>query len=164
MRDQRGFSLLELLMVVGIIAVIAAIAIPTLQAALLRAHVASVTTDAKALHTAFKQHYIDQSEYPFQTGSDAFDLATFEPLRSQGYYTGSVWTRLAGRSADGFDSPDDGGMNQEFWLEMTLAYDQSVRFLVADSDDAPLGGGDWYDGVFLYRDGQLKALHEVTRQ
>ena len=164
MRDQRGFSLLELLMVVGIIAVVASIAIPTLQAALLRAHVAQVTTDAKALHTAFKQHYVDLSEYPFQTGADAFDLATFEPLNSMGYYTGSVWERLVDSEADSYDSPDDGGMNQEFWLEMTLAYDPTVRFLVADSDDAPLGGGIWRDGIYLYKDGNLRALHEVTRQ
>ena len=164
MRDQRGFSLLELLMVVGIIAVIAGIAIPTLQAALLRAHVAQVTTDAKALHNAFKQYYVDISDYPFQTGADAFDLTNFEPLASMGYYTGSVWTRLDGGEADGYDSPDDGGTNQEFWLEMTLAYDPSVRFLIADSDDAPLGGGVWRDGIYLFKDGNLKQLNEVTRQ
>ena len=158
MRNQRGFSLLELLMVVGIIGVIAGIAIPMLQQALLRAHVAAVTTDAKAVHSALKKHYIDNSEY-----AETVDVATFEPLASDDYYSGGVMYRLINSEADAYDSPDDNGVNQEFWMEMTLAYDNSVRFLIADSDDAPLGGGLWRDGVFLYKDGVLTDLDKVLK-
>jgi hypothetical protein len=41
---------------------------------------------------------------------------------------------------------------------MTLAYDPSVRFLIADSDNAPLAGGDYMDGIYLYKNGVLHAL------
>ena len=158
MQSQRGFSLLELLMVVGIIGVLAGIAIPLLQQALLRAHVAAVTTDAKAVHSALKKHYIDNSEY-----ADTVDVASFEPLASGDYYSGGVMHRLIDSAADAYDSPDDNGVNQEFWMEMTLGYDPTVRFVVADSDDAPLGGGAWLDGVFLFRNGVLTPLQSVNR-
>jgi hypothetical protein len=59
---------------------------------------------------------------------------------------------------DGYDSPDDGGPNQEFWLEMTLQLDPGIRMVVANSNDAPLSGGDWLDGIYLYRDGVLSKL------
>ena len=41
---------------------------------------------------------------------------------------------------------------------MTLKRDPSIRLLVARSDDAPLSGGVWLDGVFIYRDGRLEPV------
>jgi prepilin-type N-terminal cleavage/methylation domain-containing protein len=156
---SRGFSLVEVLVVVAIIAVLMGIMVPLMQAALLRAHVGAMAHDCRTLHTAFKQHYLDFDMYPNSTDPPAFDLATFEPLISQGYYSGDIVPRLEGLTADGYDSPDDTGVNQEFWIEMTLDFDPSVRFLVADSDDAPLSGGQAMDGVYLYRDGVLRSLN-----
>lgn len=157
-KKQAGFSLIELLVVVAVIAVVAAIAIPLLQQALLRAHVGAVTTDARAVYTAFKQHYVDLSAYP---DSGAFALDTFEPLGSMQYYTGTGAQKLQGNTADGYDAPDDSGLNQEFWLEFTLEFDPTVRLLIADSDDAPLAGGDYKDGIFLYKNGSLIPLQSV---
>jgi len=153
MRMQRGFSLLELLVVMATVMVLMAMAIPIFQDALLRANTASLSTDAKALYVAVKQYYVDNNTYP-PTGS--FDEASFAPLSSMGYYTGRVWTRLANDQADGYS-----GDAEEFWLEMTLDIDQSVRFLIADSDDAPLAGGDFKDGVFVYIDGELKEIGQT---
>jgi hypothetical protein len=45
---------------------------------------------------------------------------------------------------------------------MTLDFDPTVRFLVADSDNAPLGGGNYMDGVFMYRDGTLHPFTSVV--
>ena len=59
---------------------------------------------------------------------------------------------------DVYQSPDDQGLNQEFWLEMTLERDPSIRLLVTHSDDAPLSGGVWLDGVFVYRNGKLEPV------
>jgi hypothetical protein len=120
-----------------------------------------LTTDAKAIYLAFKQYNIDFSAYPNAEDAPNFQLDTMEPLVSLGYYTGSVSTKLAGNQADGYDSPDDQGQNQEFWLEFTLDFDPTIRYLVADSDDAPLSGGDYFDGVYLYRDGVLTPLYAV---
>jgi hypothetical protein len=91
----------------------------------------------------------------------AFDLVSFEPLVSAGYYDGAVKPKLFAEAADGYDSPDDTGTNQEFWLEMTLMYDPTVRFLVADSNDSLLGGGEHYDGIYLFKDGVLTPIGSV---
>jgi prepilin-type N-terminal cleavage/methylation domain-containing protein len=159
---QRGFSLLELLIVVAIIAILMAIAVPVMREAILRAHISAVATDAKAIYVAFKRHHMDNSQYPNESDTPAFELDTFQPLVSMQYYDGRVLPKLLEHQADAYSSPDDGGPNQEFWLEMTLAYDPSVRFLVSDSDDAPLAGGGYFDGIFLYRNGALTPLTHMN--
>jgi type II secretory pathway pseudopilin PulG len=153
--------LLELLIVMSIIFIISSMLIPMMRAALLRAHVSAIATDAKILHGAFKQYFVDMNMYPNASDAPAFDLATFEPLVSAGYYDGRVAPKLVDEQADGYDSPDDRGLNQEFWLEMTLSYDPSIRFLVADSHDSPLGGGGTFDGIYLFRDGVLTPIGNV---
>jgi len=155
---QRGYSLIELLVVVATLAVIMAITVPLMRSAILRAHVGSLAADAKTIHLAFKRFYIDNNMYPNAGSDPSFDLATFEPLVSEGYYDGHVLGKLLDQAADGYDSPDDRGVNQEFWLEMTLEVDPSVRFLVVDSDDAPLSSGVYRDGIYMYRDGVLTPL------
>jgi len=158
MGSQKGFSLLELLVVVATIAILAAIAIPLMRDAILRAHISAAATDAKAIYVAFKRHHMDKNMYPYASTDPAFQLDTFEPLVSLGYYDGRLASRLVDEQADAYDSPDDNGVNQEFWLEVTLAYDTSVRFLIADSDDAPLAGGRYMDGIYLFRNGVLTPL------
>jgi len=158
---SRGFSLIELMLAAAIIGVLAAIAIPMVQQADLSDDVGAVADEAKTVYAAFKQHYVDESVYPFASSDPSFELDTFEPLRSLGYYEGDIATRLVGEKADAYDSPDDQGENREFWLEMTLRADPSIRFLIADSDDAPLAGGEHVDGIFIYRDGVLKPIHDI---
>ena len=155
---QRGFSLLELLMVVGIIGVLAAIAIPILREAVVKAQVRAVVSEGRTVHTAFKTYYLDHDQYPDQgAGAGTFDLASFDPLTSGGYYEGAVGQRLVNRQPDAYGAPD---ASQEFYLEMTLKIDTTKRFLVADSDDSPLGGGasKAYDGVYAFDNGQQMDL------
>ena len=158
---KSGFTLVEMLIVMAIIFIIAAIAIPMLRATLLRSHISAAAADARVLHGAFKRHFVDMNAYPNAEDAPAFNLATFEPLIQLGYYQGRMFGRMMGDKADAYDSPDDLGLNQEFWIEMTLRYDPSIRFLVADSDNAPLGGGDYYDGIYLFRDGVLTSIAAV---
>ncbi len=150
---QRGFTLIELLIAVAIIAVLMAIGIPEMLEARTRAEMRSAMSDLRSLHTAFKEYFIDHNEYP--DGGSNFNLVNMNPLMKFGYYRGLITAKMLGGKADGYDAPDDLGTNQEFWLEMTLKRDPTVRFLVADSDDAPLGGGTEYDGVYVFRNGVM---------
>jgi len=90
------------------------------------------------------------------TGS-AFDERTLDPLRKRGYYRGTLTSHVLDGAVDAYESPDDQGPNREFWVEMSLRSDPRVRVLVARSDDAPLGGGVWRDGVYVFRDGVLEG-------
>jgi len=100
-RNQQGFSLLELLIVVAVIAIIVAIAIPLMRDAMTRAHISATATDAHAIQVAFKRFYIDNNMYPNSASAPAFELDTFEPLVASGYYDGRIVSRLVGLSADG---------------------------------------------------------------
>lgn len=149
---QRGFSLIELMIVLVIAAVLMAIAIPMMREALVRGMIGAATAEARTIHHAMKSYNVDFSGYPSATG---FDKATMEPLVTLGYYDGRLTPRVLGGRLDGYDSPDS---QAEYWLEFTLRHEPTVRFLVCDSDDAPLAGGTYYDGIVLYRKGVLKLL------
>ncbi len=159
----KGFSLVELLVVVAIIGILMAITIPMMQSAMLRAHVGAMASSSRIVFNAFQRFYIDFNMYPNSTDPPAFELDTFEPLIDLEYYDGQILTKLDNEQADAFDSPDDEGINQEFWLELTLAYDPTVRFLITDSDNAPLSGGAHMAGIFLYKNGVLHSLNDPVR-
>lgn len=152
---QRGFTLIELLVVVAIIGILMAIVMPMMREALLRAHISSAVTDARSIHMAFKRYAVDNNAYP---DDGAVDLASFEPLVSGKYYDGRVGSRLLNDQADAYGAPDDMGQNMEYWMEISLAYEPTVRLVIADSDDAPLSGGTMVDGIALYKNGVLKPL------
>lgn len=137
--------MLELLVVVATVMILAAIAMPTFQEALVRANTSSLATDAKAVYVAIKQYYVDNNTYP---ATADFGLQSFEPLLAMGYLGRSVVSRLNNLQADAYL-----GNTSEFWLEMTLRTDTSIRFLVADSMNAPLGGGDFRDGIYVFVNG-----------
>jgi prepilin-type N-terminal cleavage/methylation domain-containing protein len=154
-----GFTIVEVLIVLAIVAVLAAIAIPELHKARVRAEVGALAGDARTLYMGFKQFYVDYGMYPNASDPPAFDLDTFAPLTTgKYYYRGNISRMLMSGRPDAYDSPDDLGANQEFWLEMTLSLDPAVRMVVANSNDAPLSGGEWLDGIYLYRDGVLSRL------
>lgn len=157
-RTERGFSLIELMIVMLIMFIITSMTFPLFKSAILRAQAGAVASDARTIHLAFKRYYIDNDEYPNAGSTPAFNLATFEPLVSGGYYGGQVLPKLEGDQVDAYDSPDDEGVNQEFWLEMTLKVEPRIRFLIADSDNAPLGGGDDYNGIYMFKDGVLTPM------
>ena len=157
-QKNQGFSLIEMLVVMAILLIITSMMFPLFKSAILRAQVGAMASDAKAIQMGFKRFYIDNDMYPNASDDPAFQLDTFEPLVSEGYYDGRVAGKLEDDQADAYDSPDDEGRNQEFWLEMTLKVDPRIRFLVADSDNSPLGGGAHYNGIYMFKNGVLTPL------
>ncbi len=65
-----GFTLIELLIVVAIIGILAAIAMPNFLNAQVRANIARVHADHKALENALEQYFLDNNSYPPSSHSD----------------------------------------------------------------------------------------------
>ncbi len=63
-RDHRAFTLIELLIVVAIIAILAAIAVPNFLEAQVRAKVSSVKAGFRTIKTGLESYWVDYSKYP----------------------------------------------------------------------------------------------------
>ncbi len=64
MTRQNAFTLIELLIVVAIIGILAAIAVPNFLNAQVRAKIAKVDSDMKSLSTALESYAIDNNSFP----------------------------------------------------------------------------------------------------
>lgn len=67
---KNAFTLIELLIVVAIIGILAAIAVPNFLNAQIRAKVARVKGDLKAVSTALEAYRIDNNSFPLGPGAD----------------------------------------------------------------------------------------------
>jgi type IV pilus assembly protein PilA len=74
--DEDGFTLIELMVVVLVIAILIGIAIPTFLGLRARAHDRSAQSDLRNGFTAVKAYYTDQESY---AGFDAVDGQAIEP-------------------------------------------------------------------------------------
>lgn len=64
MRDRRGFTFIEMLIVVAIIGILATIALPSFQLAVTKAKEAALKENLFILRDVIDQYYADQERYP----------------------------------------------------------------------------------------------------
>jgi prepilin-type N-terminal cleavage/methylation domain-containing protein len=97
-RNQKGFTLVELLIVIAIIGILAAIAIPQFSTYRAKAFIAATKSDAKNAYTAL-QAYI--SEYPSVTppGVSATGPATLGEPYAASRVSKDVTIAIAGSAA-----------------------------------------------------------------
>ncbi len=81
---ENAFTLIELLIVVAIIGILAAIAVPNFINAQIRAKVARVQSEEKSIRDAYTQYFMDRNAWPpHMDGSEAQHRAGYR-LRCAG--------------------------------------------------------------------------------
>jgi type IV pilus assembly protein PilA len=111
-RNEKGFTLIELMIVIAIIGILAAIAIPQFNSYRSRSYNAGALSDMKNIQTALEAYYVDHQHYP-----NAVDVVTdaTNPIQTNygytrtkgvtdggnivgdkvGYTVGPIWNSLA---------------------------------------------------------------------
>jgi type IV pilus assembly protein PilA len=136
-RAQDGFSLIEILVVVLIIAILAAIAIPSLIGQTARASDAAAKTQIGTLQTAMKEFAMDNSGS--YEGATLAKLQAIEPtLKDE---TTAVAKEVAGASATSFEVESEAvGSNDVYKLTSSNG---EVARSCAPADAGGCKGGGW---------------------
>ena len=94
MRGRRGFTLIELLIVVSILGLLAAIAVPKVQAARAHARAADVVGALRAVRIAATIYYDSANAWPPTAASGAIPtgLVGYLPRSGNGIFSGTGWT------------------------------------------------------------------------
>ena len=91
-KDEKGFTLIELMIVIAIIGILAAIAIPQFNAYRARSYNASANADMRNLQTSMEGYYVDFEIYPTcaDTAEVISTLGGYGFTKSSGVVIGAV--------------------------------------------------------------------------
>ena len=89
-RENKAFTLIELLIVVAIIAILAAIAVPNFLEAQTRAKVSRVKNDFRTLKTGLEAYRVDNNDYPLDLGGPEAEDRAYKMLTTPIAYMTSI--------------------------------------------------------------------------
>lgn len=87
LRDEKGFTLIEMMIVVAIIAILSAVAIPKFNESLALTNTTRVQADLQSLDTAIAMYRLQNGKYP----NDLSDLDDYIDVTSVQAPTGDVY-------------------------------------------------------------------------
>jgi len=162
-RNDRGFTLVELMVAVVIIGLASAIAVPVLQDATTKARRNAMLADGRVLYDAFMTYYVDEGQFPSEWGPDGFNKTTLAPLSTGGYFpiAKAYLGKLAGSRVLLYLAPNIGSPDSEYIAIMRAAHDPDMIIVVAHTGIIGVAG-HFLDGVYLITNGELQEAGEIT--
>ena len=158
--------MIELLLVVAIIGVLSAIAVPLLATATLKANRTALAADGRSLYSAFAKYYVDQGFFPSTSTpvERAFSVTTLAPLSNNGYYSNptSLTRKLLNNRVTAYDSPNVGTSDTQFWAVLTHRSDSRVVVLVASTNQYPGFIGTQFEGVYFIQGSSIVKVGPTT--
>ena len=99
---NKAFTLVELLVVILIIAVLAAIIYPQYSRAILRSRFTQMKTAMKAIYDAQERYYLSNGTYAERFDELDLELGTFNPNTPREIHIGKTWCKLEAASVKEF--------------------------------------------------------------
>ncbi len=156
-RREAGYSILEILIVLVIISLIAAIAIPIYSSALTKSRRSALVADLRVLQDSMKRYYLDKSRFPLMGGGDpaeTMSLPDLAPVSTGGYFSSvdGLNQKLLFDRILGYASYNDGGTATEYAAVMRPKNEPAVVVWLLYTDSVG-PGGTFKDGIYFFEDG-----------
>lgn len=129
MKGQKGFTLIELIIVIAIIAILAAVAIPNYLGFRDRANIAAAKESLGSLRTALEVYRADHNNYPTASNDSLLETALTSTSAAQpiAYIEPADWAKLEANIA-GWGTVSVGG--NDYTIQVT-AKDRAGTTLTA---------------------------------
>ncbi|MBD3868063.1 MAG: prepilin-type N-terminal cleavage/methylation domain-containing protein [Acidobacteria bacterium] len=164
-RREGGYSLIEILIVLVIISLIAAIAIPIYSSAITKSRRSALVADLRVLHDSMKRYYLDKSRFPLMGGGDPLEtmsLPDLAPLSTGGYFSSvdGLNQKLLFDRVLGYTAYNDDGTATEFAAIMRPKKEPAVIVWLLYTDNVG-PGGTFRDGIYFFENGVWMSADEA---
>lgn len=133
---NRGFTLVELLVVVSILSILTLIAMPNMTLALTRAKIARAQNDMRVVSGVLEIYHIDHNQYP----------SSFTYYKALDRYQDSQVIDIFSKGSLRYENPDDamiGMARADFEMKTSHTQEMGLNWILASVGPDV----DWYNGV-----------------